>query len=74
VWEVAVVLREYLDEADHGIASTAELTGLDEYQIRAVLNYYLEFRDEIDEWIRLNDEYAEEARAAWRRERGLPVD
>lgn len=45
--------------------------GLRREQVEAALAYYAEFTEEIDSWIRANDEYAERAEALWRREQEL---
>ena len=47
--------------ADH----TASLMELTREQLRVAIGYYLDHRDEIDEWIRRNDEAAEQAYAEW---------
>lgn len=40
-------------------------------QVQAALAYYAEFTEEIDAWIRANDESAARAEALWRREQEL---
>ena len=49
----------------------AERTGLTPEQVGVALRYYAEYRDEIDAWIRMVDEEAERAEAAWRQEQEL---
>lgn len=71
VWEV---VRACLgDDADGSLtpAAVAEQMGLTADQVGVALRYYAEFRDEIDAWIRMVDEEAERAEAAWRLERDL---
>jgi len=51
------------------MAATAELLKLTDSQMRAALRYYGAFPDEIDCRIALNTEDADEAEAAWQRER-----
>lgn len=74
VWVIASVYRDVKarDEEDR-IERTAKLTGYSPEQVRIAARYYLQYRDEMDEWLRETEEEATRARAAWRRERGLPV-
>lgn len=70
VWEVVTTLR-----ANHGsVGDTAAALALPESQVRTALAYYAEHVDEIDDWIEANEEEAERAEAAWRRERALATD
>lgn len=46
-------------------------TGLEYEQVRAAIHYYLDYTDEIDEWMRGNDEEAKRAEAEWLRQRQL---
>lgn len=39
--------------------------------VRAALRYYAAFTEEIDGWIRRNEDEADAAEAAWLRERAL---
>jgi hypothetical protein len=71
IWEVAQVLRDVKERCGDVIRESVDLTGLTEQQIRIALRYYTDYQDEIDEWIRLNDEEAELAEAAWRREQAF---
>ena len=60
--------EEARERAAEEIASLMELT---REQVRAAIAYYLDYRDEIDEWIRANDEAAEQAHAEWSRRQEL---
>lgn len=71
IWEVASVFTRIHESGEKLIESTCELTGLSARQVQTALRYYAEYRDEIDEWIRRNDEEAERAEAAWLREQAL---
>jgi hypothetical protein len=71
VWTVARVLRDVESRGEAALCETAELTGLRLDQVETVARYYAEYQDEIDEWLRRLDEYAEQARAAWEREQAL---
>jgi hypothetical protein len=53
------------------VARAAELSGLTQEQIRTVIGYYADYRDEIDAWIERVDEEAERAEAAWRRSQAV---
>ena len=68
IWEVARVFRG-LESADEDIiGQSVELTGLTPQQIKTAMRYYLEFREEIDNWMDRVDEEADRLEAAWRRE------
>ena len=67
VWEVITTLRV----SDGSVSATAEVLNLSERDVRIALGYYGDHSDEIDEWIRANDEEAARAEAAWRRQRAL---
>jgi hypothetical protein len=71
VWVVARVFRDKHGAFEDIVSETAELTELPKPRIRVAMRYYAEYRDEIDEWMRELDEYAEKAEAAWLREQAL---
>jgi uncharacterized protein (DUF433 family) len=63
VWQIVETLRD-----NHGEpAATAKYHGLSTAQIEAAIGYYADFKEEIDELIRRNEEMADEAEAASRR-------
>ena len=53
-------LRGASGEDGARIRETADLLGLPERSVRAALRYYAEHPEEIDGWIRRNDEAADE--------------
>ena len=69
VWQVAYAfVREPLDTDEDildAIVHTMGAMGLRHQQARAALRYYLDYGDEIREWIRLNDEEADRGYAEW---------
>jgi hypothetical protein len=71
IWEVARVFTGVDTSGNELVETVCELTGLNIRQVRSALRYYAEYRDEIDEWIRLVDEEADRAEAAWEREQVL---
>jgi hypothetical protein len=71
VWQVIAVLRGSGKKGDAAIRHTAEWLGLGSEQVRAAISYYATHTQEIDEWIRRNDDEAEAAEAAWLREQQL---
>lgn len=71
VWQVIAVLQGTGERGEAAVVRTAEWLNLQPEQVRAAIRYYAAHADEIDEWIRRNDEEAEAAEAAWRREREL---
>ena len=76
VWMVARLFRELpLDSeeaieraADHSIAL---LSHLPRHMVLAAIRYYVEYHDEIDEWMRILDDESERAEAEWLRKREL---
>ena len=75
VWVLAEIFREMpLDNTEaieRAADYTAALMELTREQLSEAINYYLDYRDEIDEWIRRNDEAAEQAYAEWVRKQEL---
>ena len=71
VWQVIAVLQGSGKKREAAIRHAAEWLNLPPGQVRAAVSYYGRHQDEIDEWIRRNDEEAEAAEAAWRREQEL---
>lgn len=58
-----------LDQDERGeaaVEAAAEYLDLPLRVIRVAVNYYGEYRDEIDSWIERNQRVADEAEAAWR--------
>jgi hypothetical protein len=68
VWEIVAALKGVPTRGRGAIAELAELLDLGEGQIQAALGYYGEYPEEIDELIRRNEDEAERAEAAWRRQ------
>lgn len=76
VWEVAAtvdsVRREDPDlDGDETVTAVAEALGLPESRVRVATGYWAAHREEIDEWVRANNEVADEAEARWRAEQRL---
>ena len=73
VWALARIFRERPLDSDDAIeraaADTAERMELPPHAVLAAIRYYLEYRDEIDDWMRRLDEEADQAKAAWLRKR-----
>lgn len=66
VWEVARVFQG-ADQLDGEIIQrAAALTGLEPTLVVTALRYYLDYKDEIDTWIRRLDAEALKAEASWR--------
>lgn len=57
--------------SDKSVTETAEYFNLPERHIRAVLQYYAEFQDEVDEWRERTLEFSDRAHEAWLREQAL---
>ncbi|MGE0542601.1 MAG: CopG family transcriptional regulator [Dehalococcoidia bacterium] len=71
VWEVARLFQETESIHEEVIQQIAILAGLSPEQVQTVLRYYVDFREEIDDWIQRVDDEAEQAEAAWRRQQAL---
>lgn len=70
VWEVIATLKVN----GGSVGESASTLALPESEIRVALGYYGDHADEIDEWIRANEEEAISAEAAWRRQRAVARD
>ena len=71
IWEIASVIRAYAETSDTWVDQVTALTSTPPNNVLIAYRYYLEYRDEIDAWIRRNDESAERAEDAWRRKQAL---
>jgi len=67
VWEIIETLQGTGLTGENAIAATAAWGSLALAQVRAAVRYYAEYRDEVDERIRLNREEAERQRLSWQR-------
>ncbi|MYA20621.1 MAG: hypothetical protein F4Z25_10285 [Chloroflexi bacterium] len=77
VWVLARLFRERPLDGEAAIeaaaSDTAEQMELPTGVVLAAVRYYLEYRDEIDEWLRDLDEYSRQARAEWLSRQRLPA-
>jgi hypothetical protein len=71
VWQVISITRRFDGTPDDIVRETMNFTGLDERRMNAVVRYYAEYRDEIDEWVRRNDEIGDRHYAQWLREQAV---
>ena len=69
VWQVAYAFVHDDPPGEPAIAGAMEWTGLTRRRVLTALRYYLEYGDEVHEWIRRNDEEADQAYAEWLRKR-----
>lgn len=67
VWEVIETLHGTGLAGEEAVSATAQWGNLTPVQVLAAVRYYAEYRDEVDDRIRLNREEAERQRAAWER-------
>jgi hypothetical protein len=65
VWQVISTLHDN----DGNLTDTAEILDVSENDVRLALAYYADHREEIDEWIRANDEEAQRVAAASERQK-----
>ena len=68
VWEVIGVLNGSPERGETAVAYTADYLNLPLAHVRSAIGYYAAYPAEIDAWIVRNDQDAEAAEAAWRRE------
>lgn len=71
VWEVIRVFTGIDARGEDAVRETASLTGLTAEEVRRAAQYYADYRDEIDDWVRRVDEEATRAEAAWERQQDL---
>jgi Ribbon-helix-helix protein, copG family len=71
VWQIMPVVWNVEGKGELAIEQAADWLELPEASIRAAIRYYVEYSEEIDEWIRRNDEIAERAEAEWLRQREI---
>ena len=64
VWEVISCFPGG-EATEAGIDHVMEMMALNESQVRDALRYYIDYRDDIDDWIRRNEEEADSAYAQW---------
>jgi uncharacterized protein (DUF433 family) len=60
-----------LRESENSIGATAEYLEIPEQHVRAAVQYYADFRDEVDEWRERARAIAEREEDAWRREQSV---
>jgi uncharacterized protein (DUF433 family) len=68
--DVAHVVDTWLN-SNKSVPETVEYFELPERHIRAALQYYAAFQEEVDEWRKEMHEFAEREEVAWRREQAL---
>lgn len=76
VWMVARLFRDLPLDSDEAIEHAADhavslLSSVPRHMMLAAIHYYIDYHDEIDEWMRVLDEESEQAEAEWRRKREL---
>jgi hypothetical protein len=76
VWMVARLFRELPLDSDDAIERAADhavalLSSVPRHMMLAAIRYYIDYHDEIDEWMRILDEEADRAEAEWLRKREL---
>ena len=76
LWMVARLFRELPLDSDDAIERAADhavtlLSSVPRHMMLAAIRYYIDYQDEIDEWLRVLDEGAERAEAEWLRKRAL---
>ena len=76
VWMVARLFREQPLDSEEAMERAADhavslLSSVPRHMMLAAIRYYVEYHDEIDEWLRILDEESEQAKAEWLRKREL---
>lgn len=60
VWEVIVAVKGAEERGEALIQATAERVGISAAQVRAAIDYYTHYPDEVDEWIEMVEREADE--------------
>ncbi len=76
VWMVARLFRELPLDSDDAIERAADhaitlLSSVPRHMMLSAIRYYIDYHEEIDEWMRVLDEESERAEAEWLRKREL---
>ena len=76
VWMVARLFRDLPLDSDEAIERAADhaialLSSVPRHAMLAAIRYYIDYHDEIDEWMRVLDDESERAEAEWLRKREL---
>ncbi len=69
VWEVIETMHGTGLSGEAAVTAVAKWGNLTPAQVRVAVRYYAEYRDEVDERIKLNRHEAERQRLAWERMR-----
>lgn len=69
VWQIIRDLKQMEMPIEEAIQEMGQTLRLSERDLRTAIGYYAQYTQEIDEWIADAERYAEEAEAAWLRER-----
>lgn len=71
VWEVIAAARSAPERGEELVDALAERIGVPAEKVRIAVRYYAEYPDEIDRWISMVDEEAEQLEQTLERERSL---
>jgi hypothetical protein len=71
VWEVVAAARSAPERGDELIEALTDRLGVPTEKIRVAIRYYAEYPDEIDRWITMVEEEAEQLEQTLERERRL---
>lgn len=71
VWEVIVAVLGAPERGEALIEAIAERVGIPSERVRTATRYYSEYPEEIDQWIAMVEEEAEQLEKAFERERRL---
>lgn len=71
VWEIITAVRGASEKGDALFDAIAERTGARAEHVRSAVRYYSEYPDEIDQWMAMVEEEAEQLEKVFERERQL---
>ena len=71
IWEIARLFRSLDTSGAPTLQAIADELSLSMHQVRVALNYYVDYRDEVDQWIDELDREADQALAAFERQQAL---
>lgn len=68
VWQIIRARNEFPEGEEGIVEKLTEIASVTAYEIRTVLDYYADYPEETDAWIRRVDEESERAYDEWKRE------
>jgi uncharacterized protein (DUF433 family) len=74
VWQVMNTFLNPGEGENAEVDYVADFLALTPDDVKIAIRYYADYKDEVDAWMRENDEIADESEASWRREQEILGD